>query len=128
MQSNDSTEGNQKKKTWGREVAFLILVWFFYIVETKDVEYTKILSLPVFTFVFAAYGLKRVTTDTELFQRASFTTDGRGSERSSQYSVRKDEHPDDRQFYTAEFRPQSNNSYNSRDIRKTPDTTYGTDT
>jgi len=121
-------EQPKKKKTWGREVAFLILIWFFYIVETKDVEYTKILSLPVFTFVFAAYGLKRVTDDTSMFQRTSFTSDGGRSQRSSQYSSGQGEYPDDRYIHTAEVRsPEGGGTgtyYDSKGIRKAPPETY----
>lgn len=95
-----------KKKTWGREIAFIILLWFFWIVETKDIEYVKILTLPVFTFVFSAYGLKRLTDDTGLFQRPTFTTNRGRPQHSGEYSGGQGEYTDYRGEYSTEVRPQ----------------------
>lgn len=101
--SEKSTE--TKKKTWGREFAFIVAIWFAYIVETKDIEYAEILILPVTTIVLGTFGLKRITNDTGMFTRTSAErTDWGRSERSGQYANWEREYPDDRYVYTAEVR------------------------
>lgn len=46
------------KKTYGREIAVIILLWFGYVVETKGPEIIEILAWPVFTLTAAAFGVK----------------------------------------------------------------------
>lgn len=88
----------KRKKTWGREVAVVIMLWFAYIVETKDIEYAQILILPVSTIVIGTFGLKRLTADTGMFSGGSVESpDRRGAERlddyEEMYKMRRDEGP-----------------------------------
>lgn len=45
----------KNKKTWKRELAVILLVWFMYIVEVKDVEVVKVLVFPVFSYITAVF-------------------------------------------------------------------------
>lgn len=76
------------KKTFKREVAIALLVWFFYIVETKEDNIIEILSWPVFSYITAAF---LGDAYSKLQQRKpSRPLDGRGPERSSQYPSGED--------------------------------------
>lgn len=46
-----------KTKTYKREVACVLFLWFMYITETKDVEVLKILVWPIFAFGGLSFGL-----------------------------------------------------------------------
>lgn len=46
------------KKTWKREMALALFLWFAYIVETKDVELIELVVWPIFTFGGLAFGLE----------------------------------------------------------------------
>lgn len=84
------------KKTFKRELAVALLIWFVYIVEVKDVSIIETLVWPVFTFVTAAFGLDQYN---KLQQRSSRSADGDnrwGDSRSSEYAVGEDEHTDNR--------------------------------
>lgn len=110
-----------RNKTWGREIATFVLLWFmFYIVPMKDIEYVKILVLPVFSLWTLAYGLKRITNDTGLLGSSGPTYGGR-SQYSSEHSVGQGEYPDYRGEYATEVRPQPDNPskyYDAKGIRK----------
>ena len=80
-------------KTLKRELAVILIVWLIYIVETKDVSTIEVLVWPIFTFVTAAFGLDQYS---KLQQRGARSSDGRGDERSSKYTIGEDEHSDDR--------------------------------
>lgn len=55
--SNKPSDGSPvSKKTYKREFAVVLFLWFAYIVEVKDVEYAKFLVWPVFTVVAGAFG------------------------------------------------------------------------
>lgn len=106
-----------KKKTWGREFAFIVAIWFAYIVETKDIEYAEILILPVTTIVLGTFGLKRITNDTSMFTRTSAErTDWRGSERVGK---RYDE-----EMYAVQRREDSGYVSNSKESCKNHRETY----
>ena len=59
MQSNETTrpDGKKPKKTYKRELAFLLFVWLVYLVETKEPELVKILAFPIFTYIALAMGM-----------------------------------------------------------------------
>lgn len=44
-------------KTYKRELAIAVMVWFMYVVEVKDVNIVELLVWPVFTFAALAFGL-----------------------------------------------------------------------
>lgn len=44
------------KKTYKRELAVVLLVWFAYIVEVKEPQVVQILVWPVFAFAAASFG------------------------------------------------------------------------
>lgn len=74
-------------KTYKRELAVLLLLWLGYIVEVKDVSIIEILVWPIFSFAAAAFGFDAYG---KLQHKSSKSADGRGTERSSQYSDRED--------------------------------------
>lgn len=77
-------------KTYKRELAVVLLVWFMYIVEVKDVEVIQILVWPVFTFSALSFGLdwfgKRLPESLE-------PPDRRGTKRSREYPDSQDSDP-----------------------------------
>lgn len=79
------------RKTFKRELAVVLLVWLFYIVEVKDVEIIEILVWPVFAFVTAAFGLDQYS---KLQQGSSGSSSGRGNQRSSEHSSGEDKYSD----------------------------------
>lgn len=116
MQSNDS----KGKKTWGREIATFVLLWFmFYIVPMKDIEYVKILVLPVFSLWTLAYGLKRITNDTGLLGTSGPTYGGR-PQHSGEYTTGQGEYSDHREFNPEQVRPPE---YNTPGEYQTPSQT-----
>jgi len=82
-----------EKKSFKREIAFLLLVWFMYVVETKDVNIIEILVWPIFTFAGAAFGFDAYG---KLLGQPPKPTNGRWSQGGSQRTGREDELPDDR--------------------------------
>lgn len=44
-------------KTYKRELAIAVMVWFMYVVEVKDANIVELLVWPVFTFAALAFGL-----------------------------------------------------------------------
>jgi hypothetical protein len=56
MQSKtESTATN--KKSYKRELAIALLIWFAYLVETKDESLIEVLVWPVFTYSALAFGI-----------------------------------------------------------------------
>ena len=84
------------KKTFKRELAVVLLLWLFYIVEVKDVEIIEILVWPIFTFVTAAFGLDQYSKLQQRSSRSTESSDRWGDERSSEYAVGEDQHTDNR--------------------------------
>lgn len=111
----------KRKKTWGREIATFVLLWFmFYIVPMKDIEYVEILVLPVFSLWTLSFGLKRITSDTELLRPTQLTHGGR-PQYSSEYPSGQGKYSDDRSEFPTEVRPQSDNGRNhNTPTTKTP--------
>ena len=96
---------NPPKKTYKREVAFLLFVWLVYLVETKEPELVNILAFPIFTFGALAFGLQWYAPNGSLLRGESYrTSDWRGSERSSQRPSWENEYSDSRDYnrYRAE--------------------------
>lgn len=81
------------QKTFKREVAVILLLWFFYVVEVKDDKIIEILVWPVFTFVTAAFGLDQYS---KLRDKSIGPFDGQGNERSSEYATGEDQYTDPR--------------------------------
>ena len=86
-------KGFMARKTFKRELAVLLLVWFIYVVETKDVNIIEILVWPIFAFAGASFGFDAYG---KLLGQPPKPTNGRRSEGSSQRTGREDELPDDR--------------------------------
>ena len=82
------------QKTFKREVAVILLLWFFYVVEVKDDKIIEILVWPVFTFVTAAFGIHQYSKLRGKSSGDSEKVDRWGDERSSEYAVGEDEHTD----------------------------------
>lgn len=82
------------KKTFKREVAVVLLLWLFYVVEVKDAEIIEILVWPIFTFVTAAFGIDQYSKLRGKSSGGSEKVDRWGDERSSEYAVGEDEHTD----------------------------------
>ena len=80
------------EKTYKRELAIILLVWFIYLVETKDINIVEVTIWPVFSFVTAAFGFDAYG---KLQQGSTKSPHGRGAERSSKRPSREDQLPDD---------------------------------
>src|SRR6056297_2876236 len=107
MQSNETTkpDGEKPKKTYKRELAFLLFVWLVYLVETKEPELVKILAFPIFTYIALAMGMSWYSPNGSLLRGQSYrTSDWRGPERSSQRPGWEDQYSDSRDYnrYRAE--------------------------
>lgn len=59
MQSKEvsGTTPTSKKKSYKRELAVALLIWFGYLVETKDESLIEVLVWPVFTYSALAFGI-----------------------------------------------------------------------
>lgn len=57
MQSNETPKDQTGKKSYKRELAVVLLVWFAYLVETKDESLIEVLVWPVFTYSALAFGI-----------------------------------------------------------------------
>lgn len=83
-------------KTYKRELAVAIMVWFMYVVEVKDVNVVELLVWPVFTFVALAFGLDWINKSGDRLQRTIESVDGRGTKRSSEHTSSEDSSTDGR--------------------------------
>jgi len=77
-----------KPKTYKRELAIVLLLWFGYIVETKDAETIQMLVWPIFTYMALAFGVDWWGKSGGMRKDTSL---GRGSECSSQHPDREDQ-------------------------------------
>jgi len=107
MQSNETTrpDGKKPKKTYKRELAFLLFVWLVYLVETKEPEVVKVLSFPIFTYIALAMGMSWYSPNGGLLRQSSQSSYGNPrSQYSSQRTGWEDEQPDSRDYqrYRAE--------------------------
>ena len=57
MQLTNQESGSTRKKTYKREVGFLLLLWLFYLSIWGSIEVLGLLVWPVFVYVLGAYGL-----------------------------------------------------------------------
>ncbi len=86
-----------KGKTWKRELAVVLLLWFAYLVETKDEHLIEILVWPVFTYSAISFGLQWVSPNGRVLQPRGTEVSHRGrSESRSQRPSGEDQQPDDR--------------------------------
>lgn len=87
MLSNDPRQTLTNKKTYKRELAVALLIWFAYLVETKDINLVEVLVWPVFTYSALAFGIDWWGKSNGM-QRNSSTqsTYGGRPQRSSEYS------------------------------------------
>lgn len=79
-------------KTYKRELAAILLVWFAYVVEVKEVSLVEVLVWPVFTFVALSFGLDWWGKSATGVQTPESPNRGR-SERSSQRASGKNQLP-----------------------------------
>ena len=89
MQSNET---KPKSKSYKRELAVALLVWFAYVVETKDEGIIETLVWPVFTYSALAFGLQWYSPNGGM-HKPNGPTQG-FNQRSSQYTNREDEYSD----------------------------------
>lgn len=102
-----------KVKSYKREVAVILLVWFMYLVETKEANLIEILVWPVFTYSAIAFGLDWFGKSTPFsggpsgpsgMQWPPQAPDRRRPQRSGQYAGGEGEHSDDRQLDQTDLR------------------------
>jgi len=86
------------KKTFKREVAFLLLLWLAWITETKDVDTLKVLVWPVFTFAALSFGLDWFGKSgaPNGMRQPTFSSYRVRAEHSSKHTSGTDQQPDDR--------------------------------
>ena len=80
------------EKTYKRELAIILLVWFIYLVETKDINIVEVTIWPVFSFVTAAFGFDAYG---KLQQGSTKSPHRWRSQRSGQRTGREDQQSDD---------------------------------
>jgi hypothetical protein len=74
------------KKTYKRELAVALLIWFAYLVETKDINLVEVLVWPVFTYSALAFGIDWWGKSNGMQRNPSTqSTYGGRSQRSSEY-------------------------------------------
>lgn len=88
-----SKKPESKGKSYKRELAVALLIWFAYLVETKDINIVEVLVWPVFTYSALAFGLQWYAPNGGM-QRPSGPTYGGRPERSSEYSTGQEQSPD----------------------------------
>lgn len=57
MSTQTETASAVGKKTWKRELAVLLLVFWAYIVYGGDVDMVEAITFPVFFYVLGAFGM-----------------------------------------------------------------------
>lgn len=72
------------KKTYKREMALVLFLWFAYLVETKGPEIVQLLVWPIFTFGALSFGIDWWGKSGGLRQSSQSPPVG-GTERSSEY-------------------------------------------
>lgn len=83
----------KKVKSYKRELAVALLVWFAYIVETKDENIIETLVWPVFTYSALAFGLQWYSPNGGMQQPPRPPHTG-GNQYSSQRPSREDQYTD----------------------------------
>lgn len=81
------------KKTYKREMALLLFLWFAFIVETKGPEIVQLLVWPIFTFGALSFGIDWWGKSGGLRQGGQDPT-GRGATGSSERTGREDQRTD----------------------------------
>jgi hypothetical protein len=81
-------------KTYKRELAIALLIWFGYLVEVKDIELVEILVWPVFTYSALAFGIDWWGKSGGGMQQSSGPTYGRRGEHSGQRTGGEEQSPD----------------------------------
>jgi hypothetical protein len=90
MQDN---QADNSRKTYKRELAFLLFIWLVYLVETKEPEIVQLLTFPIFTFGALAFGLQWYSPNGGLLGNQSFKSARLGTQRSSEYASREEQYP-----------------------------------
>jgi hypothetical protein len=83
-------------KTYKRELAIAVRVWFMYVVEVKDVNIVELLVWPVFTFAALAFGLDWFGKSSDRLQGTVESLNGGRTQRSSERPDGEDSNPNDR--------------------------------
>lgn len=97
MQSNKADGNSNGKKTWKRELAVaLFLYWMIYLVPYRP-ETLDVTTFPIFTFGALAFGMSWYSPNGGLLKSSGPSYGGR-SQHSGQYSSREDEYPDSRDY------------------------------
>ena len=87
----------KRSRTYSRQIATILFLFLGYLAYNDKIEALKALTLPFTTFALFAFGFKQpVVSDWVQRSGRSEVPDGRGSERSGQYSGREDEHSNSR--------------------------------
>lgn len=87
-------EQGKGKKTYKRELAFLLFIWLVYLVETKEPELVQILAFPIFTYGALAFGLQWYSPNGGLLKPQSTGSANRGRpQRSSEHTSRENQQP-----------------------------------
>lgn len=81
------------RKTWKREVAFLLFIWLVYLVETKEPDFVQILTFPIFTFGALAFGMQWYSPNGGMLRNQSTQLSYLRPERSSEYPSGEDQYP-----------------------------------
>lgn len=97
------TMNSTATKTWKREVAIALLIWFAYVVESKDAEIIEVIVWPVFTYSALAFGLQWFAPNGGLQRPSGFTDWGR-SKHIGEYSGGQGEHSGHRELDPTEIR------------------------
>ena len=82
-----------RSKSYKRELAIVLLVWFAYLVETKSESLIEILVYPVFTYSAIAFGLQWYSPNGGMLRNTSQSTHRGRAERSGEYSSGQNQQP-----------------------------------
>lgn len=82
-----------RSKSYKRELAIVLLIWFAYLVETKSENLIEILVYPVFTYSAIAFGLQWYSPNGGMLRNTSQPTYRGRTERSSEYSGGENKQP-----------------------------------
>ena len=97
MLLNEQRQTLTSKKTYKRELAVVLLIWFAYLVETKDINLVEVLVWPVFTYSALAFGIDWWGKSNGMQRNSSSGSTYRGRPEyssSSEYTSGQDQQPD----------------------------------
>lgn len=82
-----------KSKSYKRELAVVLLIWFAYLVETKSENLIEILVYPVFTYSAIAFGLQWYSPNGGMLRNTSQSSNGGRPERSGKHPSGQNQQP-----------------------------------